>query len=121
MEAEVVLANSSIVTASDMQIPDVFFAIKGAASGFGIVTEFQVCTGPEPGTAVKYEYTPKVESTKERASLFKKWQAYVSNPNLTRKLASTLTVLEHSIVITGTFFGTEEDDNALDMGSQCLV
>lgn len=33
----------------------------------------------------------------------------VSNPSLTRKLVSTLTVLEDSMVITGTFFGTEEE------------
>lgn len=118
VEAEVVLANSSIVTASDKQNQDVFFAIKGAASGFGIVTEFKVRTEPEPGTAVKYEYTLKAGSTRGRASLFKQWQAYVSNPSLTRKLASTLTVLEDSMIITGTFFGTEEEYNALDIGSQ---
>jgi hypothetical protein len=118
VEAEVVLANSSIVTASDTKNQEIFFAIKGAASGFGIVTEFKVRTEPEPGTAVKYEYTLKVGSTKERASLFKKWQAYVSDPKLTRKLASTLTLLEDSMVITGTFFGTEEEYNTLNIGSQ---
>lgn len=98
--------------------PGIFFAIKGAASGFGIVTEFKVRTEPEPGTAVKYEYTFQAGSTEERASLSKKWQAYVSDPNLTRKLASTPTLLEDSMVITGTFFGTEEEYNALNMGSQ---
>ena len=41
VEVEVVLANSSIVTAWDAQNQDIFFAIKGAASGFGIVTEFK--------------------------------------------------------------------------------
>ncbi|KAJ5176363.1 FAD linked oxidase N-terminal [Penicillium canariense] len=118
VEAEVVLANSSTVTASDTQNQDIFFAIKGAASGFGIVTEFKVRTEPESGTAVKYEYTLEVDSTEERASLFKKWQAYVANPKLTRKLASTLTLLEGSMIITGTFFGTEEEYNALDLGNQ---
>ncbi|KAJ5673996.1 FAD linked oxidase N-terminal [Penicillium macrosclerotiorum] len=118
VEAEVVLANSSIVTASETQNSDIFWAIKGAASGFGIVTEFKVRTEPEPGTAVKYEYTLKIGSTEERATLFKQWQAYVSNPKLTRKLASTLTLLEDTMVITGTFFGTEEEYESLDIGSQ---
>jgi hypothetical protein len=118
VEAEVVLADGSIVTASDTQNQDVFFAIKGAASGFGIVTEFKVRTEPAPDTAVKFEYTLKVGSTEERATLFKQWQAYVSNPDLTRKLASTLTLLDDSMVITGTFFGTEEEYNALNIGSQ---
>lgn len=118
VEAEVVLANSSIVTASDTQNQDICFAIKGAASGFGIVTEFKVRTEPEPGIAVKYEYTLKAGSTEERARLFKKWQAYVSDPSLTRKLASTLTLLDDNRVITGTSFGTEEEYNALNMGGQ---
>ncbi|CAI7588349.1 unnamed protein product [Penicillium manginii] len=118
VEAEVVLANSSIVRASESENQDVFWAIKGAASGFGIVTEFTVRTEPEPGTAVKYEYTLKIGSSQERASLFKHWQAYISNPQLTRKLASTLTLLEDTLIITGTFFGTEEEYKALDIGSQ---
>lgn len=118
MEAEVVLANSSIVRASNKENQDIFWAIKGAASGFGIVTEFKVRTEREPGTAVKYEYSIKMGSTEERASLFKQWQAYVSNPDLTRKLASTLTMLEDSVAITGTFFGTQKEYEALDIGSQ---
>lgn len=118
LEVEVVLANSSIVRASEKENQDVFWAIRGAASGFGIVTAFKVRTEPEPGTAVKYEYSIKVGSTEARATLFKRWQAYVSNPKLTRKLASTLTLLEDSMAITGTFFGTQEEYDALDIGSQ---
>lgn len=118
LEVEVVLANSSIVRASEQQNQDIFWAIRGAASGFGIVTEFKVRTEPEPGNAVKYEYSIKVGSTEERASLFKQWQAYVSNPTLTRKLASTLTILEDTIAISGTFFGTQAEYDKLNIGSQ---
>lgn len=118
LEVEVVLANSSIVRASEKENQDLFFAVRGAASGFGIVTEFKVRTAPEPGSAVKYEYRVQAGSTKARASLYKKWQAYVSNPKLTRKLASTLTLLEDSLVISGTFFGTQEEYDAMDIGSQ---
>lgn len=118
VEAEVVLANSSIVRASETESQDVFWAIRGAASGFGIVTEFKVRTEPEPGTAVQYEYSLKVGGAEARASLYKQWQTYVSNPTLTWKLASTLTVLEDSMVIQGTFFGTKEEYDAMDMGSQ---
>lgn len=118
LEVEVVLANSSIVRASDKENQDIFWAVKGAASGFGIITEFKVRTEPEPGTAVKYENSIKVGSTEERASLFKQWQAYMTNPDLTWKLASTLTLLEDTMAITGTFFGTEEEYKALEIGSQ---
>lgn len=118
LEVEVVLANSSIVRASENENQDLFWAIKGAASGFGIVTEFKVRTEPEPGSAVKYEYSIKVGSTEERASLFKQWQAYVSNPTLTRKLASTLTILEDAVAISGTFFGTQAEYDKLNISSQ---
>jgi hypothetical protein len=109
MGVEVVLANSTIVRASDTENQDVFWAIKGAASGYGIVTEFKVRTEPEPRNAVQYAYSIKVGSTQKRAALFKNWQAYMSNPELTRKLASTLTLLEDTMAITGTFFGTKEE------------
>ncbi|KAJ5745458.1 FAD linked oxidase N-terminal [Penicillium odoratum] len=118
LEAEVVLANGSIVRASDTQYQDVFWAIKGAASGFGIVTEFIVRTEPEPGTAVQYEFSLEIGSTEERATLFKQWQAYVSNPDLTWKLASTLTLAVDSLIISGTYFGTKAEYDKLDIGSQ---
>jgi FAD/FMN-containing dehydrogenase len=41
-EVEVVLANSSIVRASDTQNQDIFWALKGAGASFGIITEFKV-------------------------------------------------------------------------------
>ena len=118
VEAEVVLANSSIVRASDTMNQDVFWAIKGAASGFGIVTEFKVRTEPEPGTAVQYAYSIELGSPKEQASLFKNWQTYVSNPNLTRKLSSTLILFEHSMIISGTFFGTKKEYDELEIHTQ---
>ncbi|RAQ47421.1 glucooligosaccharide oxidase [Aspergillus flavus] len=61
-EVEVVLANSSIVRASNTQNQEVFFAVKGAAASFGIVTEFKVCTQPAPGIAVQYSYTFNLSS-----------------------------------------------------------
>ncbi|KAL4898340.1 hypothetical protein BDV59DRAFT_206836 [Aspergillus ambiguus] len=118
VEVEAVLANSSIVRASETENPDVFFAVKGAASGFAIVTEFKVRTEPEPGEAVKYSYSFDFSDTASRADLFKKWQAYVTRPGLTRKLASTLTLLERGIMITGTFFGSEEEYEKLRIAEE---
>ncbi|OQE95548.1 hypothetical protein PENNAL_c0002G04903 [Penicillium nalgiovense] len=118
MEVEVVLANSSIVRASDTKNQDLFWAIKGAASGYGIVTEFKVRTEPEPGTAVQYTYSMEIGNPKKQAALFKSWQAFVSDPALTRKMASTLTVLENSMAISGTFFGTKEEYNSLNLSNK---
>lgn len=118
LEAEVVLANGTIVRASQAENPDVFWAIRGAASGFGIVTEFVVRTEPAPGAAVQYEFSINVGDAQAQATLYKQWQAYVSNPDLTWKLASTLWVLQGSMVISGTYFGTQEEYDALNMASQ---
>ncbi|KAI2725943.1 CAZyme family AA7 [Penicillium roqueforti] len=115
LEVEVVLANSSIVRASDTENKDLFWAIKGAASGYGIVTEFKVRTEPEPGTAVQYAYSMEFGNPTKQAALFKSWQAFVSDPKLTRKMASTLTMLENSMAISGTFFGTKEEYDKLNL------
>lgn len=43
---QVVLANSTIVKASATSYPDLFWALKGGSSNFGIVTEFEMNTYP---------------------------------------------------------------------------
>ncbi|KAJ5287256.1 FAD linked oxidase N-terminal [Penicillium angulare] len=118
LEVEVVLANGTIVRASESENSDVFWAIRGAGSGFGIVTEFVVRTEPAPGTAVQYEFSISIGDAKSQAALYKQWQAYVSNPDLTWKLASTLWVLQDTMIISGTYFGTKAEYDALDMASQ---
>ncbi|PYI04791.1 glucooligosaccharide oxidase [Aspergillus sclerotiicarbonarius CBS 121057] len=118
LEAEVVLANGTVVRASATQNSDLLFAIKGAGASFGIVTQFIFRTEAEPGSAVQYTYTFGLGSTESRANLFKKWQSFISQPNLSRKFASICTILEGSMVISGTFFGTKAEYDALGLGDQ---
>ncbi|RJE27475.1 glucooligosaccharide oxidase [Aspergillus sclerotialis] len=113
LEVEVVLANSSIIRASETQNRDLLFAIKGAAAGFGIVTEFTVRTEKEETMAVQYSYTFAFGNTSTRANLFKKWQSFISDSRLTRKFASIFTILPGSVVISGTFFGTKAEYDSL--------
>jgi hypothetical protein len=109
LEAEVVLANSSVVTASATQNQDVFWAIKGAAASFGIVTQFKVRTQPVPEAALQYTYTFSQGDILDKVKLFRDWQTLISKPNITRNFSSQLTVFEDTIVITGSFFGTREE------------
>ncbi|KAK8060616.1 hypothetical protein PG996_010546 [Apiospora saccharicola] len=44
LEYEIVLADGSVSTANSTQNPDLFWALKGGSSNFGIVTEFKLRT-----------------------------------------------------------------------------
>ncbi|KZN93018.1 Reticuline oxidase [Penicillium chrysogenum] len=96
LEAEIVLANSSIVTASDTQNQDVFWAIKGAAASFGIVTQFKVRTQEIPKGAVQYTYTFSQGDVFDKVKLFKAWQAIVAKPNITRNYSTELTIFQEA-------------------------
>ncbi|KAI0099095.1 FAD-binding domain-containing protein [Nemania sp. FL0031] len=47
LEYEVVLANSTIVTVSEHQHPDLYYALRGGGNNFGIVTSFTVGVFPQ--------------------------------------------------------------------------
>lgn len=115
VEAEVVLANSSIVRASSTQHQDVLFAVKGAAAGFGIVTEFKLHTHPAPTQAVQYSFTWNFGSTADKAQLFKDWQRVIFSENITRRFSSELVVSELGMFLSGTFFGTRDQWHAFEL------
>jgi FAD/FMN-containing dehydrogenase len=117
-EVEVVLADSSIRRCSATQNPDVFWAVKGAAASFGVVTEFVLRTEPEPGEAVHFSYSFTVGSYSSLATVFKSWQSFVADPTLTRKFASEVIITEAGMIISGTYFGSEAEYEAFDMESK---
>jgi FAD/FMN-containing dehydrogenase len=114
-EVEVVLANSSIVRASETQNQDVLFAVKGAAASFGIVTEFKVRTEQAPGLAVQYSYTFNLGTPAEKAKLLKDWQAFIAQEDLTWKFYSNMVIFDGQIILEGIFFGSKEEYDALDL------
>ena len=112
IEVEVVLANGTITRANPQTNSDLFWAMKGAGSSFGIVTEFVVRTEPEPANVVEYSYNLVLGGPKNAANHFKAWQKFISNPKLDRRLASQVTISQLAMLITGTFFGTEAEFKA---------
>ncbi|KAJ4296751.1 hypothetical protein N0V90_006799 [Kalmusia sp. IMI 367209] len=108
-EVEVVLANSSIVRASEKQNADVFWALKGAGASFGIITEFKVRTQAEPEKTTLYSYGIQAGSAKDKATAFKKWQSLIADPDLSRKFASQFIMTELGVVVTGTYFGPQAE------------
>lgn len=117
-EVQVVLANSSIVRASQKENSDVFWALKGAAAGFGIITEFKVRTQPEPAESVLYSYSLQVGSAAAKADAFKKWQTLISDPTLSRKFASQFILTELGALVTGTYFGSQAEFDSLNISSR---
>jgi hypothetical protein len=115
ISVQVVLADSSIVRASATEHPDVFFAIKGAGASFGIVTEFTVKTHPAPGEVVRYSYTLELGSFPSLAQAFKNWQSFVAKPDLDRKLYTQVTLCAIGMIISGTYFGSQEEFDALKL------
>lgn len=118
-EVEVVLANSTVVRASETENPEILFAVKGAAAGFGIVTEFKVRTQAEPSEAVLYTYNFQGGSSADKAEAFKKWQKLISDPDLSRKFASQFILTEQfGAIVTGTFFGTQQEYDSLNISAR---
>lgn len=115
IDAEVVLANGSIIKASKDENDDMFFAIRGAGASFGIVTDFHIKTHPAPGEAIAYTYNVTIGDSKLQADAFKAWQKLVSDPKLSRKLSTQFVVFPIGSVITGFFYGTEKEFSALNL------
>lgn len=115
IDAEVVLADGSIIKASADENVDMFFAIRGAGASFGIVTDFHIKTHPAPGEAIAYTYNVTIGDAKLQADAFKAWQKMVSDPKLSRKLSTQFVVFPIGSVITGFFYGTEKEFSALNL------
>ncbi|KAF7317814.1 Reticuline oxidase [Mycena kentingensis (nom. inval.)] len=120
LEVEIVLANGTITRANSTYNPDILFAVKGAAASFGIVTEFVFMTHSEPESAIVYSYKLMLGSHASHASTFAAWQSIIADPNLDRKLASQVIIFQLGMIISGTYFGTRDEFNALNFEGRLL-
>ncbi|KAK5166029.1 uncharacterized protein LTR77_008290 [Saxophila tyrrhenica] len=119
MEAEVVLADASVIRASEKEHQDVLFALKGAGPSFGIVTEFRLRTEPAPTEIVRFDNILSSPEPSQRAKLFKQWQTFVSDPSLSRELHAGMDVFPQKAIVSGHYFGTKEAYDRLDVSAIC--
>lgn len=111
VDMEVVLANGTITRANAKQNQDLFWAMRGAGGSFGIVTEFVFRTQAEPTEITTYSYN-LIIGRDNMIDAFTKWQKFISQPNVDRKLATQVTVSALGMIISGTFFGSRADYDA---------
>ncbi|KAJ5787114.1 hypothetical protein N7457_002104 [Penicillium paradoxum] len=116
-EVEVVLANSSIVRASKSENEDLFFAVRGAGSSIGIVTDFAIRTVPVPPSTIRYTYVWTKQNVESQVEIFKSWQQLLAIGSLPREMSYGLTVTASSMVLSGVYFGSEADFAALNLTS----
>lgn len=75
LSAEVVLADGSLVTASNSENSDLFWAMKGAGSSFGVVSSltYRVYDAPNAGQVMNADMTFPVSANGSLWELAKSW------------------------------------------------
>ncbi|WP_441249173.1 FAD-binding oxidoreductase [Kitasatospora sp. McL0602] len=110
-EAQVVTADSSLLTASPGSEPDLYWALRGGGGGnFGVVCEFTFRTEPAPGLTVFSLAFPAGSA----ASVVGAWQEWMQGAPF--ELWSTCQISggePPSCRIVGCYVGTESDLNPL--------
>ncbi|KAH9917720.1 uncharacterized protein B0H18DRAFT_1033526 [Fomitopsis serialis] len=116
--ATVVLANGSIVEASASKQPDLFWALRGAAPSFGIVTHFhfQTFTAPTQPTYFNYYWSLPLDEAIAAISLY---QSYCFSPAIPREIGFELNLLKGNskgeilVNFQGSYYGNPDDYSAI--------
>ncbi|KAL8954546.1 MAG: hypothetical protein Q9183_007060, partial [Haloplaca sp. 2 TL-2023] len=111
---DVVLANGSFVHATSTAYPDVYYALRGAAESFGIVTTFYMQTQPAPTSVVQYSFSiPNMfQSASKSATHFLHIQDFARNTSvIDRQLGLGIYLDGQGFSISGTYFGSLDTFN----------
>jgi hypothetical protein len=89
ISANVVLSNSTVVTASATENSDLFWSLRGAGAAFGIVTHFTFKTFDAPESNLVFEYYINSQNTAQLANILGILQNFTMNtqpPELNMRL-----------------------------------
>ncbi|KPM42129.1 hypothetical protein AK830_g4384 [Neonectria ditissima] len=117
-EAEVVLADGSIVLASSTKNSDLFWAIRGAGASFGIVTTFTFQTKPEPKQILNFACVVASTSAASLADSFKAYHQIVTDRKLDPRFSAAVVIQKNQFIISGAYFGSESDFNSIKLASR---
>ncbi|TRM58834.1 hypothetical protein BD626DRAFT_611109 [Schizophyllum amplum] len=107
----VVLANGTVVTASEHENPDLFWALRGSGASFGIVTSFVFATEPVPplgGTTFQYIWDMPATEASAALALF---QSFVQD-DIPSTLGGEIVLKRGSALgnVSFQYFGVHWDD-----------
>lgn len=113
--ADVVLANGTLVKATSSQYPEIFWAIRGAAESFGIVTTFYLQTRAAPASIIYFAFPlSSVWNSKSAfTNTFLHLQDVATNSSVTDNRISFGIYMDvwGTYSLSGAFFGTESEFN----------
>ncbi|KAK2058252.1 FAD binding domain-containing protein [Colletotrichum caudatum] len=104
IEATVVTADGNVVKASPSQNADLFWAVRGAGSSFGIVTEFKFNTFAAPAVVTWFSVPLTVEEDRLLAAL-DALQKYAQG-DMPAELNMRAVIAQNSAAFDGLYFGT---------------
>ncbi|KAL3419893.1 hypothetical protein PVAG01_08392 [Phlyctema vagabunda] len=109
---DVVLANGSCIHATPTSYPDIYFALRGAADSFGIVTTFHLQTQPAPDSLVSWSasFASALSSVEKAAEVILRLQSFAQTSTL---MDRNLTVEAYvdiygNYTLSGWYFGAED-------------
>lgn len=105
ISATVVLANSTVVTASNTTNTDKFWALRGAGSSYGIVTSFQFQTFPAPNSNIKFEYVFFFNQSEAQAA-HAVLQNY-ANTTMSAPMNMSFYINVYAFSLTGAYYGNQ--------------
>ncbi|KAI0124012.1 hypothetical protein BJ170DRAFT_711875 [Xylariales sp. AK1849] len=108
---DVVLANGSAIYVDENDYPDVYYAMRGAAESFGIITAFYLQTRPAPETVVYFSYDLKEAATNEEKAIQAFWhiQDFARNSPVTdRHISFGIVLTDGGFSVGGTYLGSLE-------------
>lgn len=105
---DVVLANGSFIHATSAAYPDIYYALRGAADSFGVITTFYLQTLPAPASVVNWQYSipGMFTSAATTTAVFTHIQAFAQNASVVdRKLGFGIYLDGSGFSISGTYIG----------------
>ncbi|OAL00483.1 FAD-binding domain-containing protein [Phaeosphaeriaceae sp. SRC1lsM3a] len=110
ISANVVLANSSVVTASATENTDLFWALRGAGAAFGIVTHFTFKTFDAPEANIVFEYYVNSANSSQLAGILSTLQDFTIN---TQPPELNMRIFVGRNQLTGVYYGNRTEYDKL--------